>query len=118
MVRILKCEPLSQVLDLHESSSIDQTESQKKPSIEIETALRSYQVSISNLEHDLQQISARLEATDKDRHRLRERLLTTASQLETAVAEAREKDRDRRSTIKAYKNKIQVQEQVRSSKVI
>ena len=64
----------------------------------------------------MQQISARLEATDKDRHRLRERLLTTASQLETAVAEAREKDRDRRSTIKAYKNKIQVQEQVRSSK--
>jgi hypothetical protein len=89
------------------------------PESDYESQLKSYQATIQDLDRkvcelqrELQLSTAQLEATENDRQRLRARLLTTASQLESAVAEAREKDKDRRSIIKAYKHKFQMLEQV------
>ena len=62
---------------------------------------------ISKLEKELSDALATLNIVELDRQRLRARLVTTASQLESAVAEARDKDKDRRNSIKAYKQKLQ-----------
>ncbi len=71
-----------------------------------------YKDRILELEKELSNIKPRLEATEQDRQRLRGRLQMTASQLESAVEEARVKDKERRSVIKAYKQKLQKQEEV------
>jgi hypothetical protein len=67
---------------------------------------------ILELERELSIVKPKLEATEQDRQRLRGRLQMTASQLESAVEEARVKDKERRNIIKAYKQKLQKQEEV------
>jgi hypothetical protein len=71
-----------------------------------------YKARILELERELSNLKPKLEATEQDRQRLRGRLLTTASQLESAVEEARGKDKERRNIIKAYKQKLQKLEEV------
>ena len=71
-----------------------------------------YKARVLELERELSNVKPKLEATEQDRQRLRGRLLTTASQLESAVEEARGKDKERRNVIKAYKQKLQKQEEV------
>jgi hypothetical protein len=74
-----------------------------------------YKDRIVELEKELSDMKLKLEATERDRQRLRGRLQMTASQLESAVEESRDKDKERRSIIKAYKQKLQNQEEVITS---
>jgi hypothetical protein len=74
-----------------------------------------YKDRIVELERELSNLKPKLEATEQDRQRLRGRLQMTASQLESAVEDSREKDKERRNIIKAYKQKLQKQEEVISS---
>ncbi len=71
-----------------------------------------YKDRIVELETELSNLKPKLEATELDRQRLRGRLQMTASQLESAVEEARVKDKERRNIIKVYKQKLQKQEEV------